>query len=79
VGHTSATVVRRGAGLRQTVGWLLGSSAMTFRSAICVDGAPALGLQQWCCADVGSPAVWVAPVLGLASVGSRQCWVSGAF
>jgi hypothetical protein len=57
VGLAGATVVWRGAGLRQTVGWLLGSPAMTFRPVTCVDGALALGLRQWCCAGVGSPAV----------------------
>jgi hypothetical protein len=54
-GSRRRTVVWRGAGLRQTVGWLLGSPAMTFRPATCVDGAPTLGLRQWCCAGVGSP------------------------
>jgi hypothetical protein len=56
-GSRRQTVVWRGAGLRQTVGWLLGSLATTFRPATCVDGAPALGLRQWCCTGVGSPAV----------------------
>jgi hypothetical protein len=51
------TVVWRGAGLRQIVGWLLGSPAMTFRPATCVDRAPMLGLRQWCCVGVGSPIV----------------------
>ena len=55
------TVVRRGAGLRQMVGWFLGSSAMTFRPAMCVDGAPIVVLRRpWIssgvgCAGVGSP------------------------
>jgi hypothetical protein len=33
------TVVWRGVGLRQIVGWLLASPAMTFRPATCIDGA----------------------------------------
>jgi hypothetical protein len=49
----------------KTVGYLLRSLAMTFRPATCVDGDPALGLWQWCCADVGSLAMWVVPMLGL--------------
>jgi hypothetical protein len=51
------TVVCRGTGLRQTIGWLLGSPAMMFRPVTCVDGASTLGFRQWCCACVGSPTV----------------------
>jgi hypothetical protein len=53
-GSRRRTVVWRGAGLQQTVGWLLGSPTMTFRPATCVDGAPALGLRQ-----CGSRRCWV--------------------
>ncbi|KAE8009266.1 hypothetical protein FH972_005714 [Carpinus fangiana] len=63
VGRAGA-VVWRGAGLR--LAGCLGP-AMTFRSATCVDGAPALGLRQWCCAGVGS--------LAIKAIGSRV-WFS---
>jgi hypothetical protein len=65
VGRANRTIVWHGAGLQQTVGWLLGPPVMTFRPATCVDGDLALGLRQWCCVGVGSPVVWVVLMFGL--------------
>jgi hypothetical protein len=61
VGRAGATVVWRDAGLRQTIGWLLGSPAMTLgrRRAL-------MELRGW----VSSSAI--APALGLRRCGSRR-------